>query len=95
MKLNTWLWELTPENEDNTKHQSMNDKVGLISIPIEDNPQMECSDTDKHPPILDNLKSQLNFKGNIRLSNSGNSWNIFRDKLEVKSDLVPLIVETF
>ena len=85
-------WEQTPKGEDNIKHNSFNSKVDFISIPIESN---NLSLTEEpHPKVLDTIKSRLEFKGNIRLSNSGNSYNIFNDKLDVEDDMVELTITT-
>ena len=35
-QIKSWLWELTPQGEDNVKHTQMSDKVTMISIPIEE-----------------------------------------------------------
>ena len=80
-----WLWEMTPKGEDNVKHQSFSSVVDLISVPIEEN-KLSISDEGKHPASLDLLMSKLEFKGNIRLSASGKSYNLFRDKLEDTAD---------
>tara|TARA_R110002167_G_scaffold47802_1_gene141295 strand:+ start:162 stop:461 length:300 start_codon:yes stop_codon:yes gene_type:complete len=85
-EIKAWLWEMTPKGTDNEKHTSMNDKVDMISIPIESN---KLSLTEEpHPKILDSIKYTLKFKGNIRLSNSGTSYNLFRDVLDKDDDMV-------
>jgi len=81
-----WLWEMTPKGEDNNKHLTLSNKVDMVTVPIEDNNL--SLEQEPHPEILDTLKSKLEFQGSIRLSASGNSYNIFRDKLEQKSDTV-------
>lgn len=89
--LKSWLWEMTPTGEDNIKHLNLNSKVDMISIPIDEN---KLSNTEEpHPQVLDTLKSKLEFKGNIRLSKSGTSWNLFRDVLDNDSDMVNLSIE--
>jgi len=89
MDIKVWLWEMTPDkNQDNIKHQTLDNKVDMISVPIEDNNL--SLDEEPHPQILDTLKTRLEFQGNIRLSKSGNSYNLFRDKLKVESDLVTI-----
>ena len=86
--LKCWLWEQTPDRDvDNIKHESMSDKVNMVSVPIDEN-KLPCDANIAHPPILDTLKARLEFKGNIRLSESGKSYNLFRDELEAGSDLV-------
>lgn len=84
--LKVWLWEMTPKGEDNNKHTTLNSKVDMVTVPIEDNNL--SLEQEPHPEILDTLKSKLEFQGNIRLSASGNSYNIFRDKLEQDDTVV-------
>ena len=89
MDIKAWLWEMTPDKtQDNIKHQTLDSKVDMISVPIEDNNL--SLDEEPHPQILDTLKTRLKFQGSIRLSASGNSYNIFRDKLKVESDLITI-----
>ena len=91
MDIKTWCWEMTPKDDDNIRHDKFNSKVDMISIPIEDNNL--SLDEEPHPQVLDTLKSKLEFKGNIRLSKSGTSWNLFRDVLDSDSDMVNLSIE--
>lgn len=79
-KLKCLLWEKTADrDEKNIVHSQMNDKVSFISVPIEEN---NLSVTEEpHPKRIDDLKARISFKGNVRLSSSGLSWNIFRDEL--------------
>ena len=91
MDIKTWCWEMTPKNDDNIKHDKFNSKVDMISIPIEDNNL--SLDEEPHPQVLDTLKSKLDFKGSIRLSASGNSYNIFKNKLDKDDDLVVFRLE--
>ena len=80
-KLKCLMWEQTKDrDEKNIVHSQMNDKVSFISIPIEEN-NLSCTE-EPHPKRLDDLKSRISFKGNIRLSSSGLPWNIFRNELE-------------
>ena len=87
----SWLWEMTPKGEDNVKHQSYSSAVDMISIPIDEN-NLDVDDNGKHPSSLDALMTKLEFKGNIRLSESGKCYNLFRDKLEEGNDLVTFSV---
>ena len=90
IQLKCWLWERTPDrDDDNIKHDVMSDKVNMVSVPIKEN-ELPCNANETHPPILDTLKARLSFKGNIRLSESGKSFNLFRDELEAGNDLVTL-----
>ena len=74
------MWEQTADrDEKNGVHSEMNDKVSFISVPIEDN-KLSCTE-EPHPKRLDDLKARINFRGNIKLSSSGLSWNIFRNEL--------------
>ena len=80
-------WETTPKGEDNIKHLDITDsRVDMISVPIVDN-NLDCSQ-EGHPKEIDMLRSKLDFKGSIRLSNSGQSWTLFKDVLDVKSDMI-------
>ena len=79
-KLKCLMWEQTADrDEKNVVHSEMNDKVSFISVPIEDN-KLSCTE-EPHPKRLDDLKARINFRGNIKLSSSGLSWNIFRNEL--------------
>lgn len=93
MKLKTYCIEQTEDRtEDNIFHNEMNKDVTLVSVPITEN---NLSNTEEpHPSILDTLKAKIEFKGNIRLSESGKSWNLFRDELSATSDLVSIDVAT-
>ena len=93
IKFKTWLWEMTPQGEDNKKHFELNSKVDLVSVPIEVNDLPNNVD-EKYPPILDTLKQKLEFKGNIRLSGSGKSYSLYRDALDdsVDNSLVTLSI---
>ena len=91
MNIKAWLWEMTPKDEDNVKHTNLNSKVDMISVPIDDNKL--SLDEEPHPQVLDTLKSKLQFKGNIRLSESGKSYNLFRDELEQDNDSVVIQLE--
>ena len=86
MDIKSWCWEMTPKENDNIRHLEFNSKVDMISIPIEDNNL--SLDEEPHPQVLDTLKSKLDFKGSIRLSASGNSYNLFKNKLDKDNDLV-------
>ena len=54
--------------------------VDLVSIPVKDNNL--SNDPNQQPDVLNTLRDKLEFKGNIRMSSSGKSWNLFRDELE-------------
>ena len=89
MDIKVWLWEMTADKtQDNIKHQTLDSKVDMISVPIEDNNL--SLDEEPHPQILDTLKTRLEFQGSIRLSKSGNSYNLFKDKLTTESDLITI-----
>ena len=81
----SWLWETTPKGEDNIKHFKLSSKVDMISIPIEEN-DLSTDTSEEYPPVLDTLMEKLEFRGNIKLSASGKSFNLFRDKLEDSED---------
>ncbi len=91
-----WCWETTPQGQENIKHktsQGLKDgKVDMVSVHIADN-NLSLTE-DPHPVILNVLKEKLKFKGNIRLSASGQSYNIFKDVLEDGDDLVKITLET-
>tara|TARA_R110002020_G_scaffold55591_6_gene154089 strand:+ start:422 stop:733 length:312 start_codon:yes stop_codon:yes gene_type:complete len=91
MELKTYCIEQTEDRtQDNVFHNQMNEDVTLVSVPITEN-KLSNNPDEKYPPILDTLKSKLEFKGSIRLSESGKSWNLFRDALENKaSDFVSI-----
>lgn len=92
MNIKAWLWEMTPNKEDdNINHKTFNSKVDMVSIPIEDNKL--SLDEEPYPQVLDTLKSKLEFKGSIRLSNSGNSYNLFKNTLDKNNDLVVIQLE--
>lgn len=88
MNIKAWLFEMTEKGQDNVEHKSINDKVDLISVPIKEN---NLSDNEI-PEILNKIKTELEFKGSIRLSNSGKSYNLYRNKLEKQANLVTLNV---
>ena len=75
----TFIEQTEDKLADNVFHSEMNDKVSFISVPIEDN-KLSCTE-EPHPKRLDDLKARINFRGNIKLSSSGLSWNIFRNEL--------------
>tara|TARA_R100001594_G_scaffold99392_2_gene133892 strand:+ start:154 stop:450 length:297 start_codon:yes stop_codon:yes gene_type:complete len=80
--------EMGTNGEDSTFHKDVNENVNLLSVPIEKN---NLSNTEEpYPKVLDTIKARLEFKGNIKLSESGKSWNIFRDKLDSDDDLVSI-----
>ena len=87
MSIKVICWK-QQENEDNIKVQSMNDDVDFISVPIELN-NLSLTE-DPHPKCLDTLKEKINFRGNIRLSGSGNSYVIWRNELNTKDDMVTI-----
>ena len=91
MDIKAWMWEMTPKDEDNIKHDTLNSKVNMVSVSFKHNDL--SLDEEPHPKILDTLKSKLQFKGNIRLSESGKSYNLFRDELEQDNDLVVIQLE--
>ena len=90
MDIKVTCWQ-KQENDDNIKHKSMNDNVDFISVPIESN-NLSLTE-DPHPRCLDTLKQHLNFKGNIRLSQSGNSYVIWRNELNTEDDMVTIDLE--
>lgn len=75
------LWEKTEEGNENNTHSEMNDKVDFVSVPLSENNLQVSEDTNKVPQELVDLRSRIEFKGNIRLSNSKKSYNIFRNQL--------------
>ena len=76
------------DGEDNIFHNSVTEDVDFISVPIETN---NLSNTeDPHPKVLDTIKQRLEFKGNIHLSESGKSWNIWRNTLNNEDDMVEI-----
>jgi len=91
--LSVWLWEQTEDKlSDNIKHKAVDGKVpeqvNLVSVPIEAN-KLSVSDDGSCPECITLLKSNLQFKGNIRLSKSGTSWNIFKNGMkDAEDDLV-------
>ena len=88
--LKVWCWEQTEDKlADNIKHKDINKNVNLVSVPIETN-NLPVSSDGNPPEILTTLKSRMAFKGAIRLSKSGTSWNIYRDVLDSEDDLVVL-----
>ena len=84
--LKVWFFEMI-KDDDNIKHSEMSDSVDLISVPITEN-NLDNNEQVPHPELINRLKSHYSFKGNIRLSNSGKSWCIYRDVLDTSSDLV-------
>ena len=44
------------------------------------------------PKLLEMIKSKYEFKGNIRVSNSGKSWNIFRNAFDADDSLVTITI---
>tara|TARA_B100000459_G_scaffold49874_1_gene26504 strand:- start:8514 stop:8804 length:291 start_codon:yes stop_codon:yes gene_type:complete len=87
MDIKVICWQ-KQENDDNIKHKSMNKDVDFISVPIESN-NLSLTE-DPYPECLDTLKENLNFRGNIRLSGSGNSYVIWRDELNAEDDMVTI-----
>lgn len=90
MSIKVTCWQ-KQENDDNIKIKSMNNDVDFISVPIELN-NLSLTE-DPHPKCLDVLKKQINFRGNIRLSQSGNSYVIWRDELNTEDDMVTIDLE--
>ena len=91
--LKMWCFEMTEDrDDDNIKYREMNSKVDLVSVPIEEN-NLPVDHKEDHPPILDTLQAKLEFQGSIRLSESGKSWNLFKDVLDTNSDLVKISLD--
>tara|TARA_R100000353_G_scaffold58535_4_gene46214 strand:+ start:983 stop:1264 length:282 start_codon:yes stop_codon:yes gene_type:complete len=87
MDIKVTCWEQVKDS-DNTKHTTLNENVDFVSVGITEN---NLSLTEEpHPKCLDVLKEMIKFKGNIRLSASGNSYNIWRDKLNKDADMVTI-----
>ena len=63
------LWEKTEEGNENNTHSEMNDKVDFVSVPLSENNLQISEDTNKVPQELVDLRSRIEFKGNIRLFN--------------------------
>lgn len=87
MSIKVTCWQ-KQEGDDNIKVKSMNNDVDFISVPIELN-NLSLTE-DPHPKCLDTLKKMINFRGNIRLSQSGNSYVIWRDELNTEDDMVTI-----
>jgi hypothetical protein len=77
-----WIMNSEGDNEKvlQEDYQSRKSEINLVSIPCKQNNL--STNEDDQPEILNRIRTKLEFKGNIRLSSSGNSWNLFRDPLE-------------
>ena len=83
------MWQITEQGQDNIKHTELVDEVDFVSIPCKENSHPESHD--ECVSKLEVVKSSLAFKGNIKLSASGKSYNIFRHELDMEDDLVELV----
>ena len=91
----TFIEQTEDKLADNVFHSEMNDNVNLITIAFDKNKHIADHLVTKDgnaPKLLEMIKSKYEFKGNIRVSNSGKSWNIFRNAFDADDSLVTITI---
>tara|TARA_R100000152_G_C6764403_1_gene188983 strand:+ start:49 stop:375 length:327 start_codon:yes stop_codon:yes gene_type:complete len=88
MKLKYVAWIIGETKEDeNTKQDKITEETSFISMPTEQSlfEEIEVNE-EKHELVQKYLQNKFSFAGNLRLSASGKSYNLYRGDVDTKME---------